>query len=57
MRVTMTDTQKSPDRMIAESAALGVAVGGIVAGVINLLGLKKTLLLAGIAYLLWRLYF
>ena len=53
----MNDEPKSPDRMIAESAAIGVAVGGIVAGVINLLGLKKTLLLAGIGYLVWHLYF
>ena len=53
----MNDEPKSPDRMIAESAALGVAVGGILAGVINLLGWKKTLLLAGIAYLFWRFYF
>ena len=38
--------------MIAESAALGVAVGGIVALLINLLGLKKTIILFGIGYLL-----
>ena len=55
--MTMSDTQKSPDRMIVESAALGVAVGGIVAGVINLFGWKKTLVLLGIGYLVWRLYF
>ena len=53
----MNNEQKSPDRMMVESAALGVAVGGIVAGVINLLGMKKTLLLAGIAYLVWQFYF
>ena len=53
----MSDEPKSPDRMIAESAALGIAVGGIVALLVNLLGLKKTLLLTGIAYLLWRHYF
>lgn len=53
----MNDEPKSPDRMIAESAALGVAVGGIVAGIVNLLGLKKTLVLVGLGYLLWRLCF
>lgn len=53
----MNDKRKSPDRMIAESAALGVAVGGIVAAIINLLGWKKTLVLLGIGYLVWRLYF
>lgn len=53
----MSDEPKSPDRMIAESAALGVAVGGIVARVINLLGRKKTLVLLGIGYLVWRLCF
>ena len=54
--MTMNDEPKSPDRMIAESAALGVAVGGIVAGIINLLGLKRTIVLAGIGYLIWWLY-
>lgn len=53
----MSNEPKSPDRMIVESAALGIAVGGIVAAIINLLGWKKTLLLAGIAYLFWRFYF
>ena len=53
----MSDEPKSPDRMIAESAALGIAVGGIVAGVINLLGLKKSIILFGIGYLLLRLHF
>lgn len=53
----MSDEPKSPDRMIAKSAAPGVAIGGIVAGVINLLGWKKTLVPLGIGYLVWRLYF
>ncbi len=53
----MCDEPKSPDRMIVESAALGVAVGGIIAAIINLLGWKKTLVLTGIGYLIWRLYF
>lgn len=57
MRVTMSETQKSPDRMIVESAALGVAVGSIVAAIFNLLGLKKSIILFGIGYLLWRLCF
>lgn len=56
-KTTMNENPKSPDRMIMESAALGVAIGGIVAGIINLLGLKKTIILFGIGYLLLRLYF
>ena len=53
----MSETQKSPDRMIVESAALGVAVGGIVAAIINLLGFKRTIFLLGIGYVVWQLFF
>jgi len=45
---------KTTDRMIAESAALGVVVGGIVAIIVNALGIKKTIVLCVIGYFVWK---
>ena len=45
---------KSADRMIAESAATGIVVGGLVAIIVNTLGIKKTIVLCVIGYFVWK---
>lgn len=52
----MEQEGKSPDRMIAESAALGVAVGGIVALLVNLIGVKKFIFLCLVGYIVYKLW-
>ena len=46
----MREELETTDRAIAESVALGVAA------VVNLLGFKKTFILAGIGYIAWKIY-
>lgn len=48
------EEEKSTDRMIAESAALGVVVGGIVAIIVKTLGIKTTIVLCIIGYFVWK---
>lgn len=48
------DEPETTDRMIAESVATGVVVGGIVAIIVNTLGIGKTIVLCVIGYFVWR---
>ena len=48
------EEEKSTDRMIAESAATGIVVGGIVAIIVNTLGIKTTIILCIIGYFIWK---
>ena len=48
------EEEKSTDRMIAESAATGIVVGGIVALIVNTLGIKTTIVLCIIGYFVWK---
>lgn len=48
------DEPETTDRAIAESAALGAAVGGLVAIIVNTLGLKNTIILCVIGYFVWK---
>ena len=48
------EEMETTDKAIMESAALGVAVGGLVAVIINTLGLKRTIILCVIGYVVYK---
>ena len=53
-RMSWHHKEKSADKMIAESAATGIVVGGIVAIIVNTLGIKTTIVLCIIGYFVWK---